>query len=489
LLPAEPPLIDTPTESTSSTPSQPQQQQKNQPESVFLRLTNRIKALERNMSLSGQYLEELSKRYKKQVEELQLSFAKTLQTIEAQNRKSSEREQLLTDQNQQLRQDLDALLARIYNWKNILMYCGVFFLAQVVVMLLIAKGCFGGRSQQARAAKPAEKLIDRRNSVEGVISVASAVKNSPITTQPRRRRPSEEALQIVGHYEELLIENGDVEEDAAKDKRKRRKNSNKTSKRAISEEIPVDRMRKSGAKAALFRTDSAPANYENFSSSSSGVGGITGMGGEGSSGSFTARIDELPLLEDNDEFIIPGASDYSYNEFVPNSANSTSTPQQLNGETVSVSSLDSKQSNSRLSKARRLSSPAFLKNALSRSTSKTGKSTEPTGWEWYKLRKSSGASAKVRKKSKTDSPSALNGGGGDASANINNNNDKSSSVSLSSDVVVNLGHSGDGRAENGSLRATPPPSPVGSLVSSTQTSSLRRQKGGGSFRKIFRKMF
>ncbi|CAG9864341.1 unnamed protein product [Phyllotreta striolata] len=39
-------------------------------ESIFLRLFNRIKSLERNMSLSGQYLEELSKRYKRQVEEM-----------------------------------------------------------------------------------------------------------------------------------------------------------------------------------------------------------------------------------------------------------------------------------------------------------------------------------------------------------------------------------------------------------------------------------
>ncbi|KAG5896398.1 hypothetical protein JTB14_009603 [Gonioctena quinquepunctata] len=45
-------------------------------ESIFLRLSNRIKALERNMSLSGQYLEELSKRYKKQVEEMQLLLKK-----------------------------------------------------------------------------------------------------------------------------------------------------------------------------------------------------------------------------------------------------------------------------------------------------------------------------------------------------------------------------------------------------------------------------
>jgi hypothetical protein len=82
IVPELPPFSDTltvlTTEPPASTPFSPQQQHqqhKNQPESVFLRLTNRIKSLERNMSLSGQYLEELSKRYKKQVEELQLSFS------------------------------------------------------------------------------------------------------------------------------------------------------------------------------------------------------------------------------------------------------------------------------------------------------------------------------------------------------------------------------------------------------------------------------
>ncbi|XP_046399628.1 SUN domain-containing ossification factor isoform X2 [Ischnura elegans] len=51
-----------------------------QKESVFVRLSNRIKTLERNMSLSAQYLEELSRRYRKQFEEAQK------QAVEAQKR-------------------------------------------------------------------------------------------------------------------------------------------------------------------------------------------------------------------------------------------------------------------------------------------------------------------------------------------------------------------------------------------------------------------
>ncbi|KTF71485.1 hypothetical protein cypCar_00037093 [Cyprinus carpio] len=50
----------------------------NQKESVFMRLNNRIKALEMNMSLSSRYLEELSQRYRKQMEEMQRAFNKTI---------------------------------------------------------------------------------------------------------------------------------------------------------------------------------------------------------------------------------------------------------------------------------------------------------------------------------------------------------------------------------------------------------------------------
>ncbi|KAM3840153.1 SUN domain-containing ossification factor isoform 2-T2 [Vipera latastei] len=50
----------------------------NQKESVFMRLNNRIKALEVNMSLSSRYLEELSQRYRKQMEEMQKAFNQTI---------------------------------------------------------------------------------------------------------------------------------------------------------------------------------------------------------------------------------------------------------------------------------------------------------------------------------------------------------------------------------------------------------------------------
>uniref|UniRef100_A0A4D5RNX8 Putative conserved secreted mucin n=1 Tax=Ixodes scapularis TaxID=6945 RepID=A0A4D5RNX8_IXOSC len=49
-----------------------------QKESVFMRINNRIKALELNMSLSGQYLEELSRRYRRQMDDMQRAFNRTV---------------------------------------------------------------------------------------------------------------------------------------------------------------------------------------------------------------------------------------------------------------------------------------------------------------------------------------------------------------------------------------------------------------------------
>jgi len=54
-----------------------------QRESVWQKLSNKIKALERNVSLSGGYLEELSVQYKKQIEDLQLAVRQSGEALAA----------------------------------------------------------------------------------------------------------------------------------------------------------------------------------------------------------------------------------------------------------------------------------------------------------------------------------------------------------------------------------------------------------------------
>jgi uncharacterized coiled-coil protein SlyX len=65
-------------------------------ESVVLRLSNRIKALEVNLSLSSQYLEELSLRYRKQMEEMQRAFNITISKLNDTASRAAERVTILS---------------------------------------------------------------------------------------------------------------------------------------------------------------------------------------------------------------------------------------------------------------------------------------------------------------------------------------------------------------------------------------------------------
>lgn len=79
----------------------------NQKESVFMRINNRIKALELNMSLSGLYLEELSQRYRKQMEDMQRNFNRTISALNETTRRAAEKDMRQQEALVQLQQRLD----------------------------------------------------------------------------------------------------------------------------------------------------------------------------------------------------------------------------------------------------------------------------------------------------------------------------------------------------------------------------------------------
>ncbi|XP_060535763.1 SUN domain-containing ossification factor [Cylas formicarius] len=93
-----------------------------QKESVFLRLANRIKALERNMSLSSQYLEELSKRYKKQVEEIQKLLEKTVRSVEELDARHEAKRRRLEERVERLEDVAERALAEKNDWRA-MCYC------------------------------------------------------------------------------------------------------------------------------------------------------------------------------------------------------------------------------------------------------------------------------------------------------------------------------------------------------------------------------
>uniref|UniRef100_A0A8D0L4T3 SUN domain containing ossification factor n=1 Tax=Sphenodon punctatus TaxID=8508 RepID=A0A8D0L4T3_SPHPU len=87
----------------------------NQKESVFMRLNNRIKALEVNMSLSSRYLEELSQRYRKQMEEMQRAFNKTIIKLQNTSRIAEEQDQRQTEAIQLLQAQLTNMTQLVSN--------------------------------------------------------------------------------------------------------------------------------------------------------------------------------------------------------------------------------------------------------------------------------------------------------------------------------------------------------------------------------------
>ncbi|XP_040000081.1 SUN domain-containing ossification factor-like isoform X2 [Xiphias gladius] len=86
-----------------------------QKESVFMRLNNRIKALEMNMSLSGRYLEQLSQRYRKQMEEMQKAFNKTIIKLQNTSRIAEEQDLRQTESIQLLQGQLENVTQLVLN--------------------------------------------------------------------------------------------------------------------------------------------------------------------------------------------------------------------------------------------------------------------------------------------------------------------------------------------------------------------------------------
>ncbi|XP_078498510.1 SUN domain-containing ossification factor isoform X2 [Lissotriton helveticus] len=87
----------------------------NQKESVFMRLNNRIKALEVNMSLSSRYLEELSQRYRRQMDEMQKAFNKTIIKLQNTARLAEEQDQRQTESIQLLQSQLTNMTHLVFN--------------------------------------------------------------------------------------------------------------------------------------------------------------------------------------------------------------------------------------------------------------------------------------------------------------------------------------------------------------------------------------
>lgn len=383
------------------------------------------------MSLSGQYLEELSRRYKKQVEDLQSSFTKTLLNIEEQNRRNLGRKQELFEQNQKLRDDLDILTNRVLSWKNIMFWCFCITVVQVIIFYIILKIWTVKYLVPQSYFPPSPEMvppvyITKKKCANGTAkmrrkSAEEKREKHIVTGGSIQRRPSTEALHIIGTYEELLIKES-------------------TPILTIGHE-PVGKS----------KTKSDENGFDDF-----------------------VKIEDLkelygkPALNEDYELYGP-ASDLSYSQFLSgvdldeiDDTNDSPRERGSNDDAGSVNSSSGKsKSQKNKSKSRRLSSPSFFKTPFS-----GGKVTKDrsTGWEWHRSKKSnSSQNSKNNKKSKSESPEVMV----KCNGNVTNHNERKPSPNKSP-VPKNRSSSDSVRTSN--------------------ASSLDGEKKA-SFRRLLKKMF
>lgn len=194
------------------------------------------------MSLSGQYLEELSRRYKKQVEEMQRSLERAMAAMSEESRKSEEREAkriediaALKDEIAVLSESFESLLYDQNSWRSrfstiiqhVLLVC-----LEIIVIILILSYCRRGddfEEEERFQSDTSPKEIDatRRKSSETFGSHNANAKRT------KKRRPSEIASHISGTYHQLMVDDRARETTRKERKKKRKKETTVGTRKAI----------------------------------------------------------------------------------------------------------------------------------------------------------------------------------------------------------------------------------------------------------------
>jgi len=191
--------------------------------------------LERNMSLSGQYLEELSRRYKKQVEEMQRSLERAVAAMGEESRKGEERDAKRAEEIAALREEIiilsksvETLLYDRDSWRSrisAIVQHALLICLEVIVIILILSYCRRREDfEKEKFKSDTRKDTLRRKSAENFSSHAAAKKT-------KKRRPSEIASHISGTYHELMIDDQPYE--TKKERKKKRKKEAIAASKAI----------------------------------------------------------------------------------------------------------------------------------------------------------------------------------------------------------------------------------------------------------------
>merc|ERR1739838_176701 len=118
-------------------------------ESVWQKLSNKIKALEKNVSLSGGYLEQLSVQYKKQIEDLQLAVRQSGEALAAASKaRELDRTQMseLQEQIGQLKvvvEEVSTRMETMGNWDVVVH--SLVLVVEIFIGILLFCSCFNRR--------------------------------------------------------------------------------------------------------------------------------------------------------------------------------------------------------------------------------------------------------------------------------------------------------------------------------------------------------
>lgn len=307
------------------------------------------------MSLSGQYLEELSRRYKKQMEEMQKTFEKTLITMNEESKKAEEREHKSSEEmiflQQQIAQlstsvsllltDRDSFFGSASLLKVMLLQV---FLTIFVVYIFKRNNPPSPvpkkNASQLQTKESRENSKPRRRSTEEIVSNHSAEQR-----QARRRRLSEESLTVARR-------SGEIREFATiKLEKKKRKRKSPIFQRSYSIAVPTEEQL-----VNIVKELPQTPNSEIWT--------MPDMNG--------SRV-EIPIALDEAEFIAPELEmvDFSkMGEMKGPSVNGITPKKEFpktNGSIFGKKTPDIDKSE----KIRRLSSPAFFRGSVNRQSSKS----------------------------------------------------------------------------------------------------------------------
>ncbi|KAM8715637.1 hypothetical protein ACLKA7_002653 [Drosophila subpalustris] len=480
-----------------------------QSESVFIRLSNRIKALERNMSLSGQYLEELSRRYKKQVEELQQTLTQqtlTVRTLEDQSRRYMEQEQLYIQQSAELAGEVRALTYQVQACILVVIIVGTCIFLMLVLGTVYYRKL--RRQTQQLHSQPSPGLNNnnkqnpnRRKSYEQIVEQSPGGK----------RRPSEEAMLIMNGSGDISVEEpsdvlsadngrqrkisvcyGSNNNIAASmlntrsslHRRKGLKHASLDSAQEQSDKFfDVETLKSSKLPPKvpkkkslpllqpheLKRQESAPANFPQ---------------GVQVEESAQSDFDESLILDDEDLCNFIPTSDLAYNEFMPDGPSGYQIVDAVDGKTDKAQTAK---------KSRRVSSPAFFKSPFSRSKNKGGtfngiggvkgshSAHEATSWEWYRLKRNEKQSKHLTGPNVSVSTNASLDSSSLSEINFPYNTTQNSFKILGEAIL-----SSEESRPNGKNIAASAGSSTSSGASTTSSTAKKKQR---AFNNIFRKVF